>query len=69
MNEMFVNDVRAAEILGLSPQTLRNWRCRGLGPNYVRFGAAIRYRIADLLDFAERRKVCHEVEFTGKQRN
>ena len=65
----FVRDTEAARILGLSPQTLRNWRCRHQGPEYVKIGYAIRYKIADLLDFAEKGRVRHEAELAGKQRS
>ena len=61
----FVRDTEAARILGLSPQTLRNWRCRHQGPEYVKIG----YAIADLLDFAEKGRVRHEAELAGKQRS
>ena len=31
----YLNDVEAAKIADLSPQTLRNWRLQGRGPAYV----------------------------------
>ncbi len=46
-----VADIEAARILGLAPQTLRNMRCQRRGPNYLKFGRAIRYQIEDLEDF------------------
>jgi hypothetical protein len=49
--DRFVNDVEAAEILSSSPQTLRNWRCRGVGPAYSKRGVMVRYRVQDLFDF------------------
>ena len=53
-DERLVNDVTAAEILGLSVITLRNWRCLGKGPRYLKLnGRAIRYRVSDLLAWAE----------------
>jgi len=33
----------AAEILLLSPNTLRTWRCRGIGPKYIKSGRKILY--------------------------
>jgi len=45
---MNVNENRAAAILGLSVQTLRNWRCMCRGPRYARLGRAIRYNTDDL---------------------
>lgn len=44
---------QAAARLGLSEQTLANWRAarKGNGPNYRKFGSAIRYSIEDLEAF------------------
>ncbi|MGQ9688325.1 MAG: helix-turn-helix domain-containing protein [Desulfobaccales bacterium] len=47
----YVNDIEAAKLLGVSPQTLRNWRFLGKGPAYTKRGRMIRYRVQDLLDF------------------
>ena len=55
--ETFVNDVKAAKYLGLSPQTLRNWRTKSRGPAYSKAGRAIRYNLKDLRDFMEWNKV------------
>lgn len=42
----------AAGYLRLSPKTLNNWRCKGVGPTVVRVGKrAPRYRVADLEAF------------------
>lgn len=44
-----VNDWEAARILGLKVQTLRNWRCRKVGPPYRVIGACtIRYHRGEL---------------------
>lgn len=52
--ERFVDEHEAAQILSISENTLRRWRWRCTGPPYVRIGSrAIRYKIADLLAFAE----------------
>lgn len=40
----------AAIYLGLSPQTLANWRVRGLGPVYSRLGGTGRPRIVYLVE-------------------
>jgi hypothetical protein len=50
-DRQYVNDVEAARILSVSPQTLRNYRHRRLGPPYSKRGRMIRYLISDLLDF------------------
>lgn len=43
-----LSSIEAAEYLGLSVATLRTWRCRGKGPNYVKLGRSVVYRIVDL---------------------
>lgn len=38
-----LTEVEAAEILAVSPRTLQQWRVKGGGPPYQKFGAACRY--------------------------
>jgi len=57
MTDQLITDIEAAEILGLAVQTLRNWRHRGCGPNYIKLGRAVRYNTNDLRDFVEGRKI------------
>ena len=45
----FLTEEQAAARLGLSPRTLRNWRCSGYGPKALKLGGAVRYH-ADALD-------------------
>ena len=52
----------AARALGLSPSTLNKWRTAGTGPAFVRMGAAIRYRRADLAAFVAGRVVMSTAE-------
>lgn len=42
-----VNETDAAKIIGCAPRTLANWRSQGRGPNFVRVGRLIRYRIVE----------------------
>jgi|RhiMetdeSRZDD1v2_1073273.scaffolds.fasta_scaffold2852332_1 excisionase family DNA binding protein len=50
---------QAAELLQLSPRTLRRWRTEGKGPPYIRLGARrVRYRRGAILDWAR----AHEQE-------
>jgi len=54
--EALVDEKRAARFLSVSRRTLRNWRSRGGGPKYVRYSQrCIRYRIKDLLAWADQR--------------
>ena len=53
--EALLTEEQAAERLGVSPGTLRVWRCKGrYGLPYVRLGAkSIRYRPEDVEQFIE----------------
>ena len=49
-----IDDTRAAELLGVAPKTLQNWRQAGTGPRWLKIGKRmVRYRLADLESFAE----------------
>jgi len=51
----------AAKFLGLSPQTLNNWRHRRVGPPYLKYSArAVRYKVADLRKFVDQLRVTPE---------
>jgi DNA-binding transcriptional MerR regulator len=41
-----------AEMFGLSPKTLRNWRCLQVGPPFVKHRGRIYYRSTDLDAYA-----------------
>ncbi|MBZ9679612.1 MULTISPECIES: helix-turn-helix domain-containing protein [unclassified Mesorhizobium] len=41
----------AAVVLNVSLKTLQNWRVTGVGPKFVKVGASVSYRYADLLAF------------------
>ena len=42
-----------AERLGVERSTLDNWRWRGGGPQYLKVGGRVRYRLADLADWLD----------------
>lgn len=50
---LFTRD--AARMLHLSERTMEDWRLKGRGPRYVRVGRSVRYRLADILTYIERR--------------
>ncbi len=60
---MSANDVErlhktegAAEILGVSPRTLEDWRWKGGGPPFIRLSRnCIRYRHSRIMEWAEQR--------------
>ncbi len=49
----------ASEILDVSPSYLNKLRMTGSGPHYVKFGAAVRYIIPQLLPWAMARALQH----------
>lgn len=48
-----VTEAEAAEMLCLSPTTLKKWRRTSRGPVYYRLGSAVRYRVDDLESYLE----------------
>lgn len=49
----------AAEYLGVETQTLAKWRCVGGGPEYFKFGRAVKYQQADLDAWLDERRYAH----------
>ncbi len=43
----------AAVLLGMTPETLRNWRYRGDGPPFLKVGRSVRYRLFDLAEWLD----------------
>ncbi len=56
------DEYAAAEFLGLSVATLRDWRFRRIGPAYCKFGKAVRYPIRELERFAEAATVIDHIK-------
>ena len=52
----YLNTREAAAWLNLSPRTLDRYRVSGDGPAFHRFGGRVRYRVADLEDWASARR-------------
>lgn len=48
-----LKEQEAADRLGLSVKTLRQWRWAGKGPRFKKFGSAVRYSEADLAAYIE----------------
>jgi predicted DNA-binding transcriptional regulator AlpA len=57
MAEKSLNERQVAELLGLSVQTVRNWRFRRVGPAYIKLGGAVRYRPEDIEKYLETRRI------------
>ena len=47
-----LNTEEAAQVIGLSKQTLEIWRCYGIGPRYLKIGRRVFYRPEDLEEYA-----------------
>jgi predicted site-specific integrase-resolvase len=50
----------AARYLGVASQTLHNWRHSRKGPNYIKLGSKVIYRLVDLDAYLESRRVVLE---------
>lgn len=57
-----LDTVRAAEFLGISKQTMANWRMRGNGPPFIKMGGAVRYKPEDLNSWLDARRERHTTE-------
>jgi len=57
-----LNDERAARLLGLGVQTLRNWRHLSKGPAYCRMGRRCLYDVKDLEAYKTRCRVDPEAD-------
>ena len=53
----FLRPAEAAEVLGVSKQTLAHWRMSGAGPRFVRAGRIILYDPKELGNWAASRTV------------
>jgi DNA-binding transcriptional MerR regulator len=56
LNDPLIKIEDAAEMLSISPNTLRHWRWEGTGPKVSKVGRLIRYRLSDLENF-----VCKDI--------
>ena len=50
--EPLLDEQKASEVLTVKVKTLQAWRVRGDGPNYIKLGRCVRYRLSDLEEFA-----------------
>ena len=46
-----VSPDETARRMGITRDTLANWRIEGKGPPYVKVGARVRYRLIDLAEY------------------
>ena len=57
-----VDERRAARVIGVAVQTLRNWRHMRRGPAYLKIGKAVRYRVEDLVSYLNDHRIDPEFE-------
>ena len=55
-NNEFLSTKQVAELTGLEPATLHNWRWARKGPVFVKLGRTVRYPKADLVAWIESHK-------------
>jgi hypothetical protein len=53
--EQLMNEFGVAEMLNLSVASLRRWRLLNKGPRFLKIGAGVRYREADVLRWLQTR--------------
>ncbi len=54
------DEKEAARRLGVSVQTLRNWRSMRRGPAYYKFGRSVRYSEEDIVGYMRMHKIVTE---------
>ncbi len=53
--ERVFDTVAAAALVGVKPGTLEVWRCKGIGPRFVKSGSRVVYRLRDINEYLESR--------------
>jgi excisionase family DNA binding protein len=61
-SNQFLNRKQAAEFLNLKKCTLEAWAIRGGGPDFVKFGRAVRYRVSSLEAYIEKQTRQNTIE-------
>ena len=70
MESRLLSTHQAAQALGLRPQTLRVWRLKGKGPQYIRygnFGGRVAYRPSDIEKWLAERTFASTTEETVRE--
>lgn len=67
MNDKYLNEIQASELIGLSPDWFRRGRCKGFGPPYIKLSnrrdkngrnvGSVRYKESELRAWMDARKV------------
>ena len=57
MQFRYLNEKNVSSITGRALSTLRNERSRGSGIPYIKIGRSVRYKLQDVVEFMEARKI------------
>lgn len=55
----FVDECQVADMLCQSVRTIQKWRVTGNGPGYYKLGRSVRYRLDEVLAWADARRKAH----------
>ena len=55
----FIDELLVADRLCQSVRTIQKWRVTGNGPEFYKLGRSVRYRLCDVLAWAEARRKAH----------
>lgn len=55
--ELFLKSTEVEESYVISASTLANWRSKMVGPKYHKVGSAVRYKVEDLNELMESKKI------------
>jgi hypothetical protein len=75
MNDVpdLLDNERTAALLGIKPNTLEIWRCRGRGPDFVKMGdtpqAPVRYLRSAVTEWLRQRSFASTSAFTAAARS
>lgn len=57
---ILLNEIKAANHIGVQQRTMQDWRQRKIGPPYIKLmNMAVRYDVADLDAWLDKQKVTH----------
>ena len=55
--QRLLTETEVAEIIGVKPATLRNWRCKKRGPKALKIGSNVRYAANAVAEWLDKRPV------------
>jgi hypothetical protein len=68
-SDYLLDSEQTAALLGIKPNTLEIWRCKGKGPVFLKLGdtpqAPVRYQLSDVTEWLESRSFLSTSAFTA----